>query len=173
MVNLSRLLLFIDYRTKSDATSAEILCANSSQAKRRVERKNNIFRWRDERHFGQRLTFSYERKRIMLEESEVSRGLVGRYVDTQAWPDGQFEACGKGFSLPCRVFDPDQQRVTHAAITENKHLSAPDIWGLRPARSCSDSARRQFYFADQTTNKLGDNNDPTPSALRRNVTRGS
>ena len=38
--------------------------------------------WRDERYVGQQLTFSYERKRIMLEESEVSRGLVGKYVDT-------------------------------------------------------------------------------------------
>ena len=60
----------------------------------------------------------------MLEETEVSRGLVGKYVDTYAWPDGRFEVRWKGFSLPYRVFDPDQQRVTHAAITENKHLSA-------------------------------------------------
>ena len=161
----------------------EILCANSSQAKGRVERKNrtlqdrlvkemrldgvtgmkagndwlpgyilrhnrqfartpvrpdnlhravtespdrlaDILCWRDERYVGQQLTFSYERKRIMLEETEVSRGLVGKYVDTYAWPDGRFEVRWKGFSLPYRVFDPDQQRMTHAAITENKHLSA-------------------------------------------------
>lgn len=88
------------------------------------DRLNDILCWRDERYVGQQLTFSYERKRIMLEESEVSRGLVGKYVDTYAWPDGRFEVRWKGFSLPYRVFDPDQQRVTHAAITENKHLSA-------------------------------------------------
>ncbi|GGW44919.1 hypothetical protein GCM10011452_36480 [Gemmobacter lanyuensis] len=29
----------------------------------------------------------------------------------------------RGYSLPYKVFDPDQQRVTHAAITENKRLS--------------------------------------------------
>jgi hypothetical protein len=29
----------------------------------------------------------------------------------------------QGFPLPCRVFDPDHQRMTHAAITENKRLS--------------------------------------------------
>jgi hypothetical protein len=28
----------------------------------------------------------------------------------------------KGVSLPYLVFDPDQQRITHAAITENKRL---------------------------------------------------
>ena len=30
----------------------------------------------------------------------------------------------KGIALPYRAFDPDQQHVTHAAITENKRLSA-------------------------------------------------
>jgi len=88
------------------------------------DRLNDILCWRDERYVGQQLTFSYERRRIMLEESEVTRGLVGKYVDTYAWPDGRFEVRWKGFSLPYCVFDPDQQRVTHAAITENKHLSA-------------------------------------------------
>lgn len=59
----------------------------------------------------------------MLEETEISRSLVGKYVDTYAWADGRFEVRWKGFSLPYSVFDPDQQRVTHAAITENKRLS--------------------------------------------------
>lgn len=125
----------------------------------------------------------------------------------------RFEVRHKGFSLPHRVFDPDPQRLTHAAITENKHPSATlahaseiqdarlaepakvgkqrtkytptgrkpsgpkgwaekradavqpkrqrqpsmppdepdrrtgqacDIWGLRPARSCSGSVTRHF-----------------------------
>jgi hypothetical protein len=88
------------------------------------DRLNDILCWRDERYVGQQLTFSYERKRIMLEETEVSRGLVGKYVDTYAWPDGRFDVRWKGLLLPYRMFDPDQQRVTHAAITENKHLLA-------------------------------------------------
>ena len=88
------------------------------------DRLNDILCWRDERYVGKELVFSYERKRILLEETELSRSLVGKYVDTYAWPDGRFEVRWKGFSLPYRVFDADQQRVTHAAITENKHLSA-------------------------------------------------
>lgn len=87
------------------------------------DRLNDILCWRDERHVTQQLTFSYERKRIMLEETELSRSLVGKYVDTYAWADGRFDVRWKGFSLPYSVFDPDQQRVTHAAITENKRLS--------------------------------------------------
>jgi len=160
----------------------EILCANSSQAKGRVERANrtlqdrlvkelrlagvsdmeaanaflpefterynakfsktprrtdnlhrpmniepdrlcDIFCFRDQRYVTQQLAFSYERKRIILEETEISRGLVGKYVDTYAFPDGRLNIRWKGIPLPYSAFDKDQ-RVTHAAITENKHLSA-------------------------------------------------
>jgi len=160
----------------------EILCANSSQAKGRVERANrtlqdrlvkelrlagisdmtaanaflpafierynakfaktprrpdNLHRplntepdrlvdmlcWRDERYVSQQLAFSYDRQRIILAENEITRGLPGKYVDSYEYPDGRLEFRWKGISLPYSVFDKDQ-RVTHAAITENKHLSA-------------------------------------------------
>ena len=58
---------------------------------------------------------------IMLEETEVTRGLAGRYVETYAYADGRLDVRWKGHSLPYRIFDKDQ-RVTHAAITENKRL---------------------------------------------------
>jgi transposase len=158
----------------------EILCANSSQAKGRVERMNRtlqdrlvkelrlagicnmeagnaflpdfvedynarfaivparpddlhrplnlapdrlaeILCKREQRYVGSQLTFSFERQRIMLEETAVTRGLVGRYVETYAYADGRLDVRWKGHSLPYRVFDKDQ-RVTHAAITENKRL---------------------------------------------------
>lgn len=158
----------------------EILCANSSQAKGRVERMNRtlqdrlikalrlanissmeagngflasfmdrynarfavvparpddlhramnlppdrlieILCKREQRYVGEQLTFSFERKRIMLEETEVARGLVGKYVETYAYADGRLDVRWKGHSLSYRMFDKDQ-RVTHAAITENKRL---------------------------------------------------
>ena len=88
------------------------------------DRLRDILCWRDQRYVGQQLTLTCERKRILLEETEVTRGLVGRYVDTYAFPDGRLDVRWQGLSLPYRAFDPDQQRVTHAAITENKRLSA-------------------------------------------------
>lgn len=114
------------------------------------DRLNDILCWRDERYVGQQLTFSYERKRIMLEETEVTRGLVGKYVDTYAWPDGRFDVRWKGFSLPYRVFDPDQQRVTHAAITENKRLSealsfAKQLQDARQAEPVKVGKQRSKY----------------------------
>ena len=83
----------------------------------------DVLCWRENRYVGKQLTFSYDRKRIMLEESETTRGLVGKYVDTYAFVDGRFEVRSNGRSLPYKIFDMDQ-RVTHAAITDNKRLGA-------------------------------------------------
>lgn len=76
---------------------------------------------REQRYVGSQLTLSFERKRIMLDETEVTRGLVGRYVETYAFADGRLDVRWKGHSLRYRMFDKDQ-RVTHAAITENNRL---------------------------------------------------
>lgn len=83
----------------------------------------DVLCWRDQRYVGAQLSFSYERRKIMLEVNEVTRGLVGKYVDTYVFPDGRFQVRWNGLPLPYTVFDKDQ-RVTHAAITENKHLGA-------------------------------------------------
>ncbi len=85
------------------------------------DRLTQILCKREQRYVGAQLTFSFERKRIMMEETEVTRGLVGRYVETYAYADGRLDVPWKGHSLPYTVFDKDQ-RVTHAAITENKRL---------------------------------------------------
>ena len=163
--------------------NVEILCANSSQAKGRVERANRtlqdrlvkelrlagissiedgnaflngfvdrynarfakpparsdnlhralnvepdrlaeIFCLRDKRYVSKDLTLKYDRKRIRLEVNDLTRGLVGKYVDTYEFPNGRIQVRAKGTALPFTVFDPHQTRVTHAAITENKRLSA-------------------------------------------------
>ncbi|TWC89208.1 winged helix-turn helix protein [Rhizobium sp. SJZ105] len=85
------------------------------------DRLSDILCKREQRYVGSQLTFSYERKRIMLEETDVTRGLVGKYVETYAYADDRLDVRWRGYSLPYTVFDKDQ-RVTHAAITENKRL---------------------------------------------------
>jgi hypothetical protein len=85
------------------------------------DRLSDILCKREQRYVGSQLTFSYERKRIMLEETDVTRGLVGKYVETYAYADDLLDVRWRGYSLPYTVFDKDQ-RVTHAAITENKRL---------------------------------------------------
>ena len=87
------------------------------------DRLRQVLCWREQRHVGQQLTLSYERKLIMLEETELTRGLVGQYVDTYAFADGRLEVRWKGVALSYRAFDKDQ-RVTQADVVENKRLSA-------------------------------------------------
>jgi hypothetical protein len=53
----------------------------------------------------------------------VSRGLPGKYIDTFEFADGGLDFRWKGLALTYTAFDKDQ-RVTHAAVTENKRLSA-------------------------------------------------
>ena len=85
------------------------------------ERLRLILCRREQRYVGQQLTLSYDRLRIMLERSEVTIGLAGKYVDTYAFADGGLEVRWQGLSLPYKAFDKDQ-RVSHAAIVENKRL---------------------------------------------------
>src|SRR5918997_4362811 len=182
----------------------EILCANSSQAKGRVERANRtlqdrlvkelrvaginsieagnaflpgfnarfsvvparsddlhrplnipperlrlILCRREQRYVGQQLTLSYDRLRIMLERNEVTIGLAGKYVDTYAFADGGLEVRWQGLSLPYRAFDKNQ-RVSHAAIVENKRLG--EVLALiksqqderRPPRVMSNSEKSGY-----------------------------
>jgi hypothetical protein len=217
----------------------EILCANSSQAKGRVERANrtlqdrlvkelrlaglsdmdaanaflpafmerynakfaktprrpdNLHRplntepdrladvlcWRDERYVGNQLAFSYDRQRIILAENEVTRGLPGKYVDSFEFPDGRLEFRWKGVSLPYSVFDKDQ-RVTHAAITENKHLSAVlefikenrtrrrrrnAAWANNAPATTEWPSQRRLELAGQTPRKGGPRSQPGLRYLR-------
>jgi hypothetical protein len=85
------------------------------------ERLRTILCRREQRYVSQQLTLSYDRLRIMLERNEVTIGLAGKYVDTYAFADGSLEVRWQGLSLPYRAFDKDQ-RVSHAAIVENKRL---------------------------------------------------
>lgn len=187
----------------------EILCANSSQAKGRVERANrtlqdrlvkelrlagisdmasgnaflpgfiaqhnarfariparpdnlhrpvneptsrlkDILCWQDERRVGSNLVAHYERKRLILEDNEVSRATIGKYVQTFAFADGRLDLRWKGISLTYRIFDKDQQRVTHAAITENKRLGevlayAMELQQAKPPSLPSAGKQRTRY----------------------------
>ena len=158
----------------------EILCANSSQAKGRVERANrtlqdrlvkelrlagisgteagnaflpgfverynerfavraastanlhrplhvpqhklkDILCHREQRYIGAQLSFHYDRKQIILEQTEMSKGLAGKYVELYDYSDRPLEVRWKGVLLPYRAFRKDQ-RVSHTAIVENKRL---------------------------------------------------
>lgn len=88
-----------------------------------ASRLSDILCVRDQRQVGKSLVVHYERMKFILEDSEHARSAIGRYVETYSYPDRPLKIRWKGISLPYRIFDPAQQRVTHAAVTENKRLS--------------------------------------------------
>lgn len=88
------------------------------------DRLAEVFCLRDKRYVTNDLTLKYDRKRFRLEVNDLTRGLVGKYVDTYEFADGRIRVRTKGVALPCAIFEPHQQRVTHAAVTENKRLDA-------------------------------------------------
>jgi hypothetical protein len=104
------------------------------------DRLRDVLCKREQRYVGAQLTFSFERQRIMLEETEVTRGLVGRYVETYALADGRLDVRWKGHSLPYRVFDKDQ-RVTHVRREAVIEAIKPDAGG-GPSRFKSSALAR-------------------------------
>jgi len=87
------------------------------------DRLSEVFCLRDKRYVTKDLSLKYDRKRIRLEINDLTRGLVGKYVDVYEYGCGRIQVRAKGVALPHVIFDLDQ-RVTHAAITENKRLGA-------------------------------------------------
>ena len=71
---------------------------------------------REQLYVNAQLTFSFERKRLLLQENVATRGLVCRQIETCAFPDGRMDVRWKDGSLRYRVFRRDK-RVTYAAVT--------------------------------------------------------
>ena len=62
-------------------------------------RLNDILCHREQRYVGAQLTFHYDRKLIILEQTELSKGLAGRYVDLYDFFDRALEVRWKGVLL--------------------------------------------------------------------------
>ena len=86
-----------------------------------ASRLSDILCHREQRYVGAQLTFHYDRKLIILEQTDLSKGLAGKYVELYDFFDRPLEVRWKGVALPYRIFSKDQ-RVTHTAIVENKRL---------------------------------------------------
>jgi transposase len=86
-----------------------------------AKRISDILCHREQRYIGAQLSFHYDRKQIILEQTELSKGLAGKYVELYDFADRPLEVRWNGALLPYRVFSKDQ-RVSHTAIIENKRL---------------------------------------------------
>ena len=87
----------------------------------------DILCWRETRRVSQQLVVHYNRMKFTLHPTEVTARLVGQAVEVYDFPDGRLEIRWKGLCLPYAVFDK-LQRVSHAAIVENKRLGEVLAW---------------------------------------------
>jgi hypothetical protein len=103
----------------------EVLPAKAGDLHRPIldsaRRLEDILCHQEKRYVGEQLTFHYDRKQVILEQTDVSKGLVGHYVDIFEFADKPLEVRWEGHVLPYRIFSKDQ-RVSHTAIVENKRL---------------------------------------------------
>lgn len=76
-------------------------------------RLNDILCHREQRYVGAQLTFHYDRKQIILEQTEVAKGLEGQYVELFDYRDRPLEVRWRGHVLPYRVFSKDQRVKPH------------------------------------------------------------
>ena len=67
------------------------------------------------------------RMKFTLHPTDITARLVGQEVEVYDFPDGRLEIRWKGLPLVYAVFD-QLQRVSHAAIVENKRLSEVLAW---------------------------------------------
>jgi hypothetical protein len=73
------------------------------------------------------LVVNYSRMKLTLKPEGLAVRLRGKMVDIYDFPDGRLEVRWKGRSLPYSAFDK-LQRVSHAAIVENKRLGEILAW---------------------------------------------
>ena len=73
------------------------------------------------------LVVNYSRMKLTLKPQGLAVRLRGKMVDIYDFPDGRLEVRWKGRSLPYSAFDK-LQRVSHAAIVENKRLGEILAW---------------------------------------------
>ncbi|WP_428393031.1 ISNCY family transposase [Lichenicoccus sp.] len=87
-----------------------------------LARLRDVLCRREMRYVGQQLQLSWQRKLLILERNALTETLAGKHVELFDFGDGRAEVRWNGVSLPYVTFEKDQ-RVTHAAVVENKRLS--------------------------------------------------
>ncbi|WP_051677575.1 ISNCY family transposase [Bradyrhizobium sp. URHD0069] len=88
---------------------------------------DDILCWREQRSVSRQLVVNYNRMKFMLLPDKTPATVAGKLVDIYDFPDGRLEIRWKGLPLPYSAFD-QLQRVSHAAIIENKRLGEVLAW---------------------------------------------
>lgn len=82
---------------------------------------NSIFTWQEPRKVTKSLTLQYDKIIYLIEDSELSRRAIGKYVDIWHYPDDRKEIKYHGVSLPYSTYDRLSE-IDQGAIVDNKRL---------------------------------------------------
>ena len=92
-----------------------------------MDQLDDILCWRETRKVSRQLVVNYNKMKLTLEPNEITKTLPGKQVEILDFPDGRLQIRAKGVPLAYTVFDK-LQRVTHAAIVDNKRLGEVLAW---------------------------------------------
>ncbi|MDY3577484.1 ISNCY family transposase [Enterobacter kobei] len=80
-----------------------------------------IFTVREKRKVSKSLTIQYDKMLYLIEDSELSRRAIGKYIDVYHYPDGRKELRLNGTLLPYSTYDRLSE-IDQGAIVDNKRL---------------------------------------------------
>ncbi|EDI4631198.1 ISNCY family transposase [Salmonella enterica subsp. enterica serovar Poona] len=80
-----------------------------------------FFTWREPRRVSKSLTVQYDKVLYLIEDKELSRRAIGKYIEVWHYPDGRKELRLNGVVLPYSTYDRLQE-IDQGAIVDNKHL---------------------------------------------------
>ncbi|HDH0827205.1 TPA: ISNCY family transposase [Klebsiella oxytoca] len=80
-----------------------------------------FFTWREPRRVSKSLTVQYDKVLYLIEDSELSRRAIGKYIEVWHYPDEHKELRLNGAVLPYSTYDRLQE-IDQGAIVDNKRL---------------------------------------------------
>lgn len=80
-----------------------------------------FFTWREPRRVSKSLTVQYDKVLYLIEDNELSRRAIGKYIEVWHYPDGRKELRLNGVILPYSTYDRLQE-IDQGAIVDNKRL---------------------------------------------------
>lgn len=80
-----------------------------------------FFTWREPRRVSKSLTVQYDKVLYLIEDSELSRRAIGKYIEVWHYPDGRKELRLNRVILPYSIYDRLQE-IDQGAIVDNKRL---------------------------------------------------
>lgn len=80
-----------------------------------------FFTWREPRRVSKSLTVQYDKVLYLIEDNDLSRRAIGKYIEAWHYPDGRKELRINGAVLPYSTYDRLQE-IDQGAIVDNKRL---------------------------------------------------